>query len=77
MREKDGKYYAVGGTKGYRWQEAEIIKELNMEDAVSSIDDGYYRALMDAAIKDISQYVDFEMFVDENEARPIHGRVTA
>ena len=71
LREKDGKYSAVGGTKGYRWKEAEVVKALNLED---SLDERYYRALTDSAIRDISQYVDFELFTDENEAAPLSVR---
>ena len=59
LREKDGKYYAVTGTKGYRWMEAEVVKELHKED---DIDQSYYIALVDAAVETISKYGDFEIF---------------
>lgn len=59
LREKDGKYYAVTGTKGYRWMEAEVVQELHKED---DIDQRYYMALVDAAIETISKYGDFEIF---------------
>lgn len=59
LREKDGKYYAVTGTKGYRWMEAEVVQELHKED---DIDQSYYIALVDAAIETISKYGDFEIF---------------
>jgi len=59
VREKDEKYYAVSGTKGYRWLEAETIKELHMED---NIDLEYYRRLVDNAISHISEYVNFDEF---------------
>ena len=59
FREKDGKYYAVGGTKGYRWLESENVRQLNKEDC---IDKGYYISLVDDAIKEISKYGDFEQF---------------
>lgn len=59
LREKDGKYYAVTGTKGYRWMEAEVVQELHKED---DIDQSYYMALVDAAIETISKYGDFEIF---------------
>jgi len=61
-REKDGKYYAVGGTKGYRWLESEMVRELNKE---SDIDRSYYDAMVDDAISAINQYSDFEWFVSE------------
>ena len=57
LREKDGKYYAVGGTKGYRWLEAEMVKALHKED---DIDHSYYTALCDSAIDNMSKYGDVE-----------------
>jgi hypothetical protein len=63
-REKDGKYNAAAGTKGYRWLEAETVKNLGKED---DIDKGYYRALVDAAIGTINKHSrnGFERFVAE------------
>lgn len=63
LREKDGKYYAVGGTKDYRWLESEMIKELNKEDL---IDISYYDEFVNKAIETISQYGDFEWFVSDD-----------
>lgn len=60
FREKDGKYYAVGGTKGYRWLEAEMVRDLGMEE---DIDESYFVSLADQAVEDISKYGDFEWFV--------------
>lgn len=60
MREKDGKYYAATGTKGYRWLESDVVK--NLSDKESYIDESYYRKQVDQAVKDISKYVDFEWF---------------
>lgn len=59
-REKDGKYYAAGGTIGYRWLEAEMVKELGKE---NDIDKSYYNSLVDEAVKAISKHGDFEWFV--------------
>lgn len=59
-REANGKYYAVTGTKGYRWLESEVVKILGKE---KDIDLDYYRNLVDEAIKDISKFTDFEWFV--------------
>ena len=64
MREKDGKYYAATVTKGYRWMEAEMVRELGK---ASDIDRSYYETLVDAAIADISEYGDFEWFRSEDE----------
>ena len=60
MREKDGKYYAVGGTSGYRWMEAETICE-HLEDVV---DISYFEELADEAVETINQYGSFADFVD-------------
>ena len=60
LREKDGKYSAAVGTKGYRWKESEVVKEFHEEE---HIDKSYYNALVDAAVKDISKFGDFEWFV--------------
>jgi len=68
LRIKDDKYYAATGSKGYRWLEAELVKELGKED---DIDRDYYIGLVDAAIKDISAFGDFEWFLsDETEPIP-------
>lgn len=63
LREKDGKFYAVGGSKGYRWLESEMVKELGKE---NDIDRTYYDDLATAAAKDISKYGDFEWFVSDD-----------
>ena len=60
-REKDGKYYAAVGTKGYRWMESEMVKELHKEDM---IDKSYYIKQIDEAIAAINTYGAFEQFVE-------------
>lgn len=62
LREKDGKYNAATGTKGYRWLESEMVEVLNK---VDDIDKSYYQTLVDNAVRDISKYGDFEWFVAE------------
>lgn len=62
MREKDGKYYAVGGTSGYRWLEAETTHD-RLE---SIVDMRYFQELDDAAIAAINEYGDFEDFVSDS-----------
>lgn len=59
LREKDGKYYAVTGTKGYFWLESELIRGT---DAQEGIDRSYYDRMVEEAVRDISQYGDFEEF---------------
>ena len=61
VREKDGKYYAVGGTKGYRWLESEMVKNMNWG---SIIDKSYYEDLVDKAADAISEYDDLEWFCE-------------
>lgn len=60
LREKDGKYSAATGSKGYRWLEAEMVWTLHKQD---DIDISYYRKLVDDAVATIAQYSDFEAFV--------------
>jgi hypothetical protein len=62
MREKDGKYYAATGSKGYRWLEAEVVKELGLSD---QIDTSYHDTLASEAVEHISRFGDFEWFVSE------------
>jgi len=61
-REKDGKYFAVGGTKGYRWLEAETVQQLGLQD---DLDPRYHDALASDAITAINQYGSFEAFVSD------------
>lgn len=60
LREKDDKYYAATGTKGYRWLEEELVKSLKKEE---EIDMSYYIKLVDTAVSDISKFGDFEWFI--------------
>lgn len=60
-REKDGKYSAATGTKGYRWLEAEIVKSLGKE---KDIDMSYFERLADEAKEAINKFGDYDMFVD-------------
>jgi hypothetical protein len=59
VREKEGKYYAATGTKGYFWLEAEVVKGKKEKD----IDESYFTKLTDDAVSQISKYGDFEWFV--------------
>ena len=58
------KYYAVTGTKGYRWLESEVVKTLGKE---ADIDRSYYDKLVNDAVENISQYGDFTWFVANDE----------
>ncbi len=59
-RVNEDKYYAVSGTKGYLWMEAEIAAE--QKDL--QIDMSYFEKLKDDAIKAIEQFGPFEEFVN-------------
>lgn len=61
-KDKDGniKYDAVTGTKGYRWLESEMVRELGKE---NDIDRSYYDKLVDDAIETLGEYGDVEMFL--------------
>nr|DAV83890.1 MAG TPA: DNA polymerase [Caudoviricetes sp.] len=54
-REKDGKFSALGGTKGYRFVEAETMKEVGLN---GPIDYSYYRAMSDKARTTIEKFPD-------------------
>lgn len=62
-KDKNGniKYPSVGGAKGYRWLESEMVKNLNKQD---DIDRSYYDKLVDAAFNSIDEYGDAEWFVE-------------
>ena len=63
VREKDGKYYAATGSKGYRWLESEMVRGTNE----NYIDKSYYNRLVDEAVSAVSNYGDFEWFVSDDE----------
>jgi energy-coupling factor transporter ATP-binding protein EcfA2 len=58
-RVKDDKYYAVTGTKGYRWIEAEVAQTI----PDLQIDMSYFAKLADEAVKTIETFGSFEEFV--------------
>jgi hypothetical protein len=60
MREKEGKYYAVTGTKGWHWLESEIVKETGKEE---DIDIDYFRYLVDKAVAHLSEFCEFDILV--------------
>lgn len=55
------KEYAVSGTKGYFWKEAEVVKTLGLE---SEIDISYHKQLAQDAWDAIAKFGDVESFVD-------------
>lgn len=54
------KYYAVTGTKGLRWMEAPLVKELGKEDDINM---DYFHDLATASIESIEKYGNFYNFV--------------
>lgn len=59
LREKDGKYGAVTGTKGYRWMESAVVSNLGKE---ADVDMAYYQKLADDAVKAIEEFGDYKKF---------------
>ena len=64
VREKDGKFSAATGSKGFRWREGESL--LNA-DRMDMIDMGYFEGLAEAAKSAIEEYGSFERFRSEDE----------
>lgn len=64
-KDKDGntKYSAATGSKGYRWLESEVVRNL---DKTKDIDRSFYDKLVDEAVETISKYGDFEWFVSDD-----------
>lgn len=70
-KDKEGnvKYSSATGAKGYRWLEAEMVKELGKE---ADIDRSYYDKLVDDAVTAISEYGDFEWFVSDDKVEQVY-----
>lgn len=60
LREKDGKFYAATGSKGYYWLESEVVEELHKE---NDIDMSYFSKLVDAAVENLGKFGDVEAFL--------------
>ena len=74
LREKDGKYYSVTGTKKpdgkskYRWKEAEIVEEKGLD---NEIDISYYDRLCEEAVQAVNKAgekkgIDYQTFVSND-----------
>ena len=59
-RIKDDKHYAVTGTKGYLWMEAEVAQQMGDEIEIDMV---YFYKLADAAKKTIEKFGDFDEFI--------------
>lgn len=60
LRELHDKLAAVADTKGYSWLEAEMVKELDLQD---DIDLSYFDAQAEKVVKQIEKFGSFEEFV--------------
>jgi hypothetical protein len=58
-RVKEGKPYAVAGTKGFLWVESEMAMDMPQE----AIDEAYFEKLVEDARRTISKFGNFEEFV--------------
>lgn len=58
-RMDNNKYNAAAGTKGFRWMESEMVRNL---DKIKDIDGSYHEKLCNDAVDSINKYVDFEWF---------------
>ena len=56
-------YAAATGTKGYRWLESEMVKQLGKENDICK---EYYQDLIDKAADNISKFGDIEWFIDDS-----------
>jgi len=61
VREAGDKYNAAAGTKGYRWQESEVVKSLGKE---NDIDLEYYNELVRNAVDHIEEFVKLEVLIN-------------
>ena len=68
-KDKEGnvKYSSATGAKGFRWLEAEMVKELDKQD---DIDRSYYDKQIDAAVEAMGKYGDVEWFLSDDPYIP-------
>jgi hypothetical protein len=59
-RIKDDKHYAVAGTKGYHWMEAEKAKELGKSVEINM---AYFDKILDDARNTIENFGDINLFL--------------
>lgn len=58
---RDGKYNSVSGSKGYRWLEAELVKNLHKE---GDRDIRYHDEMVRKSIAKFNKFGDFDRFID-------------
>ncbi len=59
-RVKEGSYYAVSGTKGFRWLERDMVRTLNKEDDINKL---YHKTVVDNAVDHLSEFGDVGWFL--------------
>ena len=62
LRKKDDKYTSVGGSKGYRWKESDIVKSLGQEDRIDLL---YFNTLIKEAVETIQKFGPIEGFIED------------
>lgn len=62
LAKRGDKYSAAAGTKGYRWIESELVRDI----AEENIDRSYYNNLVTDMVHAIATYGDFEWFVSDD-----------
>jgi hypothetical protein len=58
----DGKKYAVTATTGYKWQQADIVKTLKLED---DIDISYFEVAVEKSLEKIANFGDPSIFIGD------------
>lgn len=61
LRYKDDKYTSVVGTKGHRWKESELVKNLGQEDQIDLL---YFNTLVNDAIHTIEKFGPIDDLID-------------
>ena len=61
VRDNHGKFVSATGAKGYRWMEAEVVKQTGKEQFINL---DFYKELANKAASTISKFGDFEAFTD-------------
>ena len=63
MRINGEKYDAATGTKGYRWKEYEVVRNLGLDHEINR---GYYEKQCEKAKAEINKYGKFDLFVSDD-----------
>jgi energy-coupling factor transporter ATP-binding protein EcfA2 len=61
LRKKGDAFHAATGSKGYRWLETQMVRELKKEE---DIDENYYRELVTKAMEHIAEFIEIDTLLD-------------